>query len=121
MIVIEGRSGKSIRLANYINHNIGKDKKVIMFDSVNVPSLQWQIEKDYDHYMIAHAFENLLADLHDENAQELIKDVDVIVFECNIREEQLKALDKYNFNQKIIVTVQTDGDCKVYDTDNIGG
>lgn len=118
MIIIQGKNRKSIALANYINHNVGKNKKIVLFDSVNVPNLQWQIEREYGHYMFSHSFEQLLVDLKDVNAQELIEDVDVIVFECNISKEQLSKLDESSFSQQIIVTVQTDNECKVYDTKN---
>lgn len=120
MIIIKGRSGKSIALANYINNNIGKDKQVVMFDSVNVPNLQYQIEREYDHFTINHSFDELIQDLSNENAQEIIKDADVIIFECNISIEELKILDESKYNQQIIITVQTDDECKVCDTKNKG-
>lgn len=117
MIIIQGKVMKSIALANYINHNIGKDKKVVMFDSVNVPVLQYQIKRDYEHYTLSHSFENLINDLKSDY-QDLIEDADVVVFECNISLEQLGKLNESEFSQLIIVTVQTDDDCKVYDTSN---
>lgn len=118
MIIIQGRSRKSIALANYINHNIAKDKNIILFDSVGVPNLQYQIKREYNHFTFNHSFEELLQDLNNENAQEIIKDADVIVFECNIPKEELYKLDDSKFSQQIIITVQIDDNCKVYDTSN---
>lgn len=116
MIIIKGRSRKSIALANYINNNIAKDKKIILFDSVNVPNLQFQIERKYGHYMFEHPFEELIENLNNENTKDLIEDFDVIVFECNISPEQLEKLNNFECSQEIIVTVQTDEETKVYDT-----
>lgn len=118
MIIIKGRSRKSIALANYINNNIGKDKNIVLFDSVKIQNLQFQIEREYEHYMFENSFEELLQDLNNVNAKELIKGMDVIVFECNISIEELSNLDELKYSQQIIVTVQTDDDCKVCDTKN---
>lgn len=120
MIIIEGKSRKSIALAECINNNIGRDKRVIMFDSVDVPVLQFQIKREYEHYIMKKSFEELIFFIY--STKYLLRGADVLVFECNISKEQLQLFDKYQFDQQIIVTVQTDDiGCKVHDTENLGG
>lgn len=117
MIIIKGSNRKSLMLADYINDEVKEENKVIVFDLVDVTSLQFQIKREYEHVMYSGTFEELIQDLKSEDGQEIIKDFDVIVFECNITEEQLKLINESEYNQQIIVTVQTNEEVKIYNTD----
>lgn len=119
MIIIKGENRKSIALAEYINNNVGQKKRVVLFDSIQVPNLQFHIKRDYGHYMFEHSFEELLDDLKNETAQELIKNTDVIVFMCHVTMEQLDKFDESQFSQDIIITAQTEDNIKIYDTKNV--
>lgn len=117
MIIIKGSVGKSLILADYINDEVKEENKVVIFDLVGVTNLQFQIKREYEHLTYSGSFEELIQDLKSEDVQAFIKDFDVIVFESNITEDQLKLINVSEYDQQIIVTVQTDEEVKIYNTD----
>lgn len=116
MIIIKGSVRKSLMLADYINNEVNKESKVIIFDLVDVTSLQFQIKREYEHLTYSGSFEELIQDLKSEDGQAIIKDFDVIVFESNLTEEQLNLINESEYDKQIIVTVQTDEEVKIYNT-----
>lgn len=113
MIVIEGRSRKSVVLENLINNDI-KNDSVIILNNVD-GTMKWIDNLTHTHLVGYPTYQKVIECFEED--YERFEGFDWIAFYVNADKkaiEKFKELDR-KYSQNFIVTIQTDyGDAEMY-------
>ncbi|MCR8994692.1 hypothetical protein [Brevibacillus laterosporus] len=109
MIIIEGKTGKSVALEDLINNQI-KNTSIVIIDTVKV--LNFNFKEGVIHLILENTSIENLVETFDKTYQEHFIKYDWIIFEvnANILDYDLywfKELDR-KYPQNFIITVQND-------------